>query len=333
MFLFLIFISFINLIYLISITSTILISLSSANWIIVWIIIEINLIIFIPLITSRKYLTKSTPCIKYFLAQAIGSIILIVFILFNSLKNYNFAINSLPSLLLMATAIKSGTPPFHFWFPQLIEEVNWLQIILLLVVQKIIPLIFIFYSIRILSILVIIRRGLIGAIGGFNQNSIKKILAYSSIVHMGWLIISMNSGIEITLLYFIFYSIIIVSFIFSLKDSSIRINRFTPSKFNPQFWNLTNSLCLFSLSGLPPFLGFFIKIAVVVYSIKTLIVILILIRFSLISIIYYIRVVYTCISHYRLSTKIKNKTYTEKIIFWLMISINFMVPIMFCFWG
>lgn len=304
-FLFLIFINLIIIIYLFSIIQTILIRVSSSNWLLVWIIIELNLIIFIPFICSKKYLIDVSPSIKYFLAQVMGSLLLIIFIILASIKEYYTNLSEFNSLfLLVAIAIKSGTPPFHFWFPQLVEIRNWIQIIGLLILQKIIPLVFLFYSISYLFFLVIIVRGLIGSLGGFNQNSLKKIFAYSSIVHTGWIILVIPYRLKISLLYFLIYSFMVAVLIYLTKNTRINLSNLNDNRKN-LIYIVSVCTCVFAISGIPPFRGFFIKLLVILLALKRLTYIILIMSFSLISIMYYLRIVYSFISFKLLFNKLK----------------------------
>lgn len=271
----------------------------------VWIIIEVNLIIFIPFICNKKYLIEISPSIKYFLAQVLGSLLLILFIYLNILKRSSNNVSEFNSLfLLTAIAVKSGTPPFHFWFPQLVEIRNWIQITALLTLQKIIPIVFLFYSLNFLFIVILVLRGLVGALGGFNQNSLKKIIAYSSITHIGWIILSLEYSIKISLVYFFRYSFIILLFILLIKNSSIHLNSVNLLNYNILHKSLI-CISIFSISGLPPFLGFIIKLMVILYSIKNIFLVLLIVIFSFISMVYYTRILYFYIIKRRILPKIK----------------------------
>lgn len=161
-----------------------------------------------------------------------------------------------------ALLIKIGAAPFHFWFPEIIEGINWINRLILITWQKIAPIILISYTLKISNyiFIIIILSTLIGRIGGLNQIRLRKILAYSSINHIGWIIRTFLNNEIIWILYFIIYSVISLTLtlmfnnfnIFFLKQIYLLIRK----NYIIKFRILLNIL---SLGGLPPFLGFLPK--------------------------------------------------------------------------
>lgn len=285
---------------------------------------------FIPLISEKNYLMESPTSIKYFLSQAIGSLILLVFIVFLKLKSFSLDLVTSPSLLAISMAIKSGIPPFHFWFPQVIELSNWTINLLLLTLQKIIPLSFLSYGVSDLFILIIVTRGLVGRLGGFNQNSSKKILAYSSIVHSGWMILGILLRVYLIILYFIIYSLLSLTLVLLIRKNSLTKIRIVNNFYYSNLLKLTFCLNLLSLGGLPPLTGFINKMLVVFYSVESnYLLVLIIIISSLISLTFYIRLTYSIFA-------IKFNLFKEKlfitepkliIIIYSTIILNLLIPL------
>ena len=194
-----------------------MISVSANSWFGVWMGLEINLLSFIPLITIKNNLNNSEASLNYFLIQAFGStvilfsiIIYLIFINLNfflKLNNYLFNfLNFLPLLLISFTLmLKIGVAPFHFWFPNVIENISWLNNLILITWQKFAPLIIISYlvNLNILFIIFVIISTFIGAIGGLNQTSLRKLIAFSSINHMGWMIGGIIFNENLWLIYFL----------------------------------------------------------------------------------------------------------------------------------
>lgn len=90
--------------------------------------------------------SNSEASIKYFLVQALASVILIMGGIFIT-KFIPISYFNRPNVLIsMALGVKLGMAPTHFWFPQVIELINWLQGVVLLTWQKIAPLILLFSS-------------------------------------------------------------------------------------------------------------------------------------------------------------------------------------------
>lgn len=161
-----------------------------------------------------------------------------------------------------------------------------------------------------LIILVIFISALIGAVGGINQNSIKKILVYSSITHGAWIIFSIIIKQNLWIIYFTIYNIGLLVICLLIEKFEIKkISDIRNRKFitNIKMVFIVNIL---SIAGLPPFLGFFGKLIVIssmIYSIKMIFSLIVILRASLISLIYYINI---CYSTYLISEK---KIFTKKI--------------------
>lgn len=165
------------------------ISISSCNWLYVWMGLEINLISFIPLIMSSGVDIETERRLKYFLIQALGSGIL----LFGSLVEMNYPNSMIPDwlgvcILVMSLMVKLGMAPFHFWLPHVMGGIRWISCLILSVWQKIGPLFVLssfFFRSRYYVYLSSCLGALIGGVGGMNQRQIRVLLAYSSIGHIG----------------------------------------------------------------------------------------------------------------------------------------------------
>lgn len=295
----------INLIYKLIFLSTLIlgsiISISSSSWLGIWIGLEINLLSFIPLIIDNKNILSRESAIKYFLTQTFASLIflfvsIIYIIKFNLLFNLHHLLYQ--NLIINSTILlKIGAAPFHFWFPNVIEGLSWINSFILLTWQKLAPLIILSYSLfsEILYIFIGLST-LIGAIGGLNQTSLRKILAYSSINHIGWLLTALLFNNILWLIYFTLYVIINFSIIlifymlnlFNVNQIFIFNNTFPILKF----CLLINFL---SLGGLPPFLGFFPKWIIIENLISTnnLFILFFIVIIALVTLFFYIRLTFS----------------------------------------
>lgn len=275
---------------LILIISTIFI-ISSNSWITIWIGLEINLLSFIPLIRDNK-LISSEASLKYFLIQTFASSIMLlaIILIINQLNLINLLIFS--SLLL-----KIGASPFHFWLPIVNEGLSWTNSIILISWQKIAPIIIISHlSYNFIINLSIILSSIIGAIGGLNQTSLRKLLAYSSINHIRWILIRIIIRFTIWILYFIIYSLILLSIVIYLNSLKIsHINQLFSSFSHNKLIKILFIINLLSIGGLPPFSGFFPKWILINFIINNnqLFILFILIIFSLITLFYYLRLTYS----------------------------------------
>nr|NP_694532.1 NADH dehydrogenase subunit 2 [Panulirus japonicus]BAC16329.1 NADH dehydrogenase subunit 2 [Panulirus japonicus] len=266
-------------------------ALSSNSWFMAWVGLELNLMSFIPLMTSKKMELSCEAALKYFLIQAVGSALVIFSapLLISSEMFY--------SSILLALLVKVGAAPFHFWLPAIVDGLNWVQLIILMTVQKVAPLFLISiipnstFFCRIMMVAALLS-SLIGSIGGLNQTSLRKILAFSSINHIGWMLASMTMGESSWLMYFSFYVMISSSICLLFNHQQLFwLPHLVMNKTSLPYTNLVNSFSLLSLGGLPPFTGFIPKwIVIESLSSKGMILpLLVLIVSSLITLYFYLR--------------------------------------------
>nr|YP_010274904.1 NADH dehydrogenase subunit 2 [Erynnis popoviana]UJV31595.1 NADH dehydrogenase subunit 2 [Erynnis popoviana] len=316
-----------------------MISISSNSWIGCWIGLEINLLSFIPLIINSNNLLASEASLKYFLTQSIASINFLFSILLKMILMKNFEMNYLFSIMINSSLLmKMGSAPFHFWFPNIIEGLSWLNCFILMTWQKITPMILMSYYLnKNFLIMIMMINTIIGAIGGINQTSLRKLLSFSSINNLGWMMSSILISESLWMLYFMMYSFLIsiMCFLFYIFNIYF-INQLFIFNLNflLKFFILINFL---SLGGLPPFLGFFPKWIIINFLMMNnfIFISFIFIMMSLITLFFYIRIIYSCIMFNYLKLKwfkinIKNK-YLLFILFTSMISIMGMILSTFYF--
>nr|YP_009710433.1 NADH dehydrogenase subunit 2 [Pieris naganum]QFZ96389.1 NADH dehydrogenase subunit 2 [Pieris naganum]QOL10518.1 NADH dehydrogenase subunit 2 [Pieris naganum] len=307
-----------------------LISISSNSWLGCWVGLEINLISFIPLISNTKNLLHTEAALKYFLTQSIASINFIFSILFKMILFKNFEMNNFLSIMINSSLLmKMGSAPFYFWFPNIMEGLSWMNCFILMTWQKISPMILLSYYMNNNFIMIIMTINvLIGAISGFNQTSLRKLMAFSSINNLGWLMASLMISENIWIMYFSLYSFLnmILCLMFSMLNI-FYINQIM--NFN-LITIIKASLLInfFSLGGLPPFLGFFPKWIIINFLMNKCMYIItfIFIMSSLIMLFFYIRIIYLSflLNFFKLKwfkIKIKNN-------FFMMINFFSMISLM-----
>nr|YP_009995311.1 NADH dehydrogenase subunit 2 [Ochthebius atriceps]QNP09714.1 NADH dehydrogenase subunit 2 [Ochthebius atriceps] len=282
-----------KLLFLTSLSIGTLISISSYSWMGMWMGLEINLLSIIPLLSNSKNMLSNEASMKYFITQALASTILLFSIIMLSSKNWNNYDLIFNSSLLT----KMGAAPFHFWLPEVMEGLNWNNCLLLMTWQKIAPMILIMYNNTLMFFsLIIVFSMLISGIMGINQVSLRKILAYSSINHIGWMISSMMFMETIWLIYFMIYCIISINIIlmfkimnsFFLKQLFISLNK---NKIFKMFFILN----FLSLGGLPPFLGFMPKWLTIQTLMENNMILLtfLMIIMTLMTLYFYMRITFT----------------------------------------
>nr|YP_010022537.1 NADH dehydrogenase subunit 2 [Calliphora sinensis]QOP39385.1 NADH dehydrogenase subunit 2 [Calliphora sinensis] len=274
-----------------------LISISANSWLSAWMGLEINLLAFIPLMSDNKLMSTESS-LKYFLTQALASSVflfaVILFLLNSSKTNSNYFMEM---MIFSSLLLKSGSAPFHFWFPNVMEGLSWSNALILMTWQKIAPLMLISYIIfKPLIMTSIILSSLIGALGGLNQTSLRKLMAYSSINHLGWMLAAMYNSNLLWLTYFMFYSFLTFAMIFMFNMfKASHINQLFSLFFHSKIMKFFLFFNLLSLGGLPPFLGFFPK-WIVIQSLtinNQLFLLTFMVLMTLITLYFYMRLSYS----------------------------------------
>nr|QDI93881.1 NADH dehydrogenase subunit 2 [Pseudophylus stundjuki] len=274
------------------ITSTTLV-MSSSSLMNMWIGLEINLMAFIPLISSPKNMFMSQSTMMYFLIQSMASMMFIMFILMNKYI-FSFMTNDLiKTMITLTMMMKMGMPPFHMWFPEIMNKISWPMCLVLMTWQKLAPMYIISMTISMnkLTVTIICASAIMGAIGGVNQTSTRKIMAYSSMNHMSWMISCAAMFKKSWIMYMMLYSMLMMIICMMMYN------------YNIMFINQMNILCnknmekmiilslMLSLGGLPPFLGFLPKWITIQYMIssKEILMMIIMMMAALITLMYYLR--------------------------------------------
>nr|YP_010139424.1 NADH dehydrogenase subunit 2 [Tetraclita kuroshioensis]QQK55090.1 NADH dehydrogenase subunit 2 [Tetraclita kuroshioensis] len=275
------------------------ISVSSSSLFGMWMGLEINLMSFIPLIINLESNKKSSEAaIKYFLVQAIASSLVIFSSMFFFIFSGNIFVLSPNIIITLALCTKLGMAPFHFWFPEVLEGMNWINSLLLLTWQKISPLVILSLLFHAKSLLVLaLVSAVTGAISGFNQTSMRKILAFSSISHLGWIGSMMFLNSSFWIIYFVLYCL--TSFILCFSFWFFSLNYFSQLSM---IQNMNEKMIIFinllSLGGLPPLLGFLPKWIAMMTLKSSFPILIILISSSLITLYFYTRLCFSTFTLY-----------------------------------
>nr|QQY85596.1 NADH dehydrogenase subunit 2 [Holothuria spinifera] len=288
------------IITLISGTSLVLIS---NHWFPIWLGLELSTLSLLPILSLNTWSRGNEATLKYFLVQAFSAALLLNGATLNLWNTGSWEIFStgnplVNSIITLALIIKLGLAPCHFWFPDVLSGLTFNNGIIIACWQKIAPL-FLIITLNsfVLSELIILCSTLsvlIGAWGGLNQVSIRKILAYSSIGHMGWITATLFFSIQAALLLFIFYLLNSV-LIFCLCSTNNLYSLSSLSKINVNPTStIIFSLGLLSLGGLPPLGGFINKlIPLTAFTLNnSFLIIPFFIAGSLTSLYFYLRVTF-----------------------------------------
>nr|AJG04339.1 NADH dehydrogenase subunit 2 [Nephelomyias ochraceiventris]AJG04352.1 NADH dehydrogenase subunit 2 [Nephelomyias ochraceiventris]AJG04353.1 NADH dehydrogenase subunit 2 [Nephelomyias ochraceiventris]AJG04354.1 NADH dehydrogenase subunit 2 [Nephelomyias ochraceiventris] len=280
------------------------ITISSNHWVMAWTGLEINTLAILPLISKSHHPRAIEASTKYFLVQATASTLL----LFSSMSNAWFTgqwdITQLTHpmscmLLTVAISMKLGLVPFHFWFPEVLQGSSLMTSLLLATVMKFPPTILLLLVSPSLNptllIAMAISSATLGGWMGLNQTQVRKILAFSSISHLGWMVIVLIYNPKLTLITFYLYSLTTAAIFFALASTNtLNLSTLMTTWSKIPTLTATLMLTLLSLAGLPPLTGFMPKWLIIQELIKqeltttaTIIALL-----SLLGLFFYLRLAY-----------------------------------------
>ncbi len=215
--------------------------------------------------------------------------------------------------IVIALLFKLAAAPFHMWAPDVYEGSPTIVTAYFAIVPKIAtlgilyqllfgPFSSLFTHLQPLLIISAILSVMIGSLGAINQTKLKRLLAYSAIGHMGFMLIGLSTGaingFLATFVYIIVYMITSFNtFAFVLSFTSSNSTNFISqlgglSRLNPLLAT-TFALGLFSMAGIPPLAGFFSKYLVLLSAINNNLYLIatVAIIFSVIASFYYIRLI------------------------------------------
>nr|YP_006702498.1 NADH dehydrogenase subunit 2 [Macrotermes barneyi]AFL93395.1 NADH dehydrogenase subunit 2 [Macrotermes barneyi] len=290
-----------KILLLTTLVSGVLVSVSSNSWLGAWMGLEINLMSFIPLMSNVKNMYNTEASLKYFIVQVLASATLLFMVVMKTLTEDLFALDEnayTPMIICTPLLLKSGAAPLHWWFPGVMEGLSWENCALLMTVQKAAPLMLMSYLIKIntFTLSIILASTIVGAIGGLNQTSMRKILTYSSINHTGWMLTALTMGENLWMIYFTVYSILTLTVVSAIKLSGVSfINQTMMTNKEIALMKFMMFTSLLSLGGLPPFLGFLPKWIIIQAMIMNSMAPMatLMVMTSLITLYYYLKISYS----------------------------------------
>nr|BDQ44057.1 NADH dehydrogenase subunit 2 [Pheretima silvatica] len=278
------------------ITST-LMAMSSTNWMFLWASMELNLLSFIPILMSSKMNQEVEGSIKYFLAQALGSALLLTSSIM-MWSPYSIWPSMMPMVLMVSLLLKLGSAPCHFWYPSVMASISWISCTILSSWQKLAPLtIMVFFATQAPKSMIPLMAGLnalLGGIMGMNQSQLRTIMAYSSIGHLGWMLsfMLMNKPMMSMLYFSVYCSLIIPLFMIMSSMNLMTTKQLSKITMISPTTQLMLLMLLISLAGLPPLTGFMPKLLAIsmLASINTPLIIILIIG-SLMNLFFYLNII------------------------------------------
>nr|ACJ43584.1 NADH dehydrogenase subunit 2 [Cynops orphicus]ACO05482.1 NADH dehydrogenase subunit 2 [Cynops orphicus] len=244
-------------------------TLSSYHWFLAWMGLEVNTLAMIPLMTKMHHPRATESATKYFLTQATASALILFSTILNAWMTGEWTIINMNhdtsmTILTIALAIKLGIAPFHLWSPDVLQGLNMMTCLILSTWQKLAPMALLILTSPHLNTNLLIFMALtsmiMGGWGGLNQTQMRKIMAYSSIAHLGWMVMVLPFAPNLALLNLSIYLILTSSMFLTLMAlNSMNMNKLSTSWLKTPTLAALSMAVLMALGGLPPTSGFLPK--------------------------------------------------------------------------
>nr|QJX58483.1 NADH dehydrogenase subunit 2 [Ailuroedus astigmaticus] len=258
-----------KLIFTASLLTGTTITITSNHWITAWAGLEINTLAILPLIAKSHHPRAIEAATKYFLTQATASALVLFSSMANAWQTGQWDIMQLTSpvpctIFTAAIAMKLGLVPFHFWFPEVLQGSSLTTGLILSTIMKLPPIALMFLTSKSLDpaplTIMAILSTVLGGWMGLNQTQIRKILAFSSISHLGWMTMVLVYNPKLTMLNFYLYSAMTAAAFLTLHAmKALKLQTLMTSWTKSPALSAMFFLTLLSLAGLPPLTGFMPK--------------------------------------------------------------------------
>nr|AIM45291.1 NADH dehydrogenase subunit 2 [Hylophilus decurtatus] len=258
-----------KLIFVFSLLLGTTLTISSNHWIMAWAGLEINTLSILPLISKSHHPRAIEAATKYFLVQAAASTLVLFSGMTNAWHTGQWDITQLTHpmscvILTAALSMKLGLVPFHFWFPEVLQGSPLTTGLILSTIMKLPPISLLFMTSHSLNPTLLTTMAIMSvALGGWmglNQTQIRKIMAFSSISHLGWMSIIIIYNPKLTLLNFYLYAMMTTAvFLIFNSMKTLKLSTLMTTWAKTPSLSTMLLLVLMSLAGLPPLTGFLPK--------------------------------------------------------------------------
>ena len=272
-----------------------MVMISSNDLIVFYIGLELqSLSLYVLAAFNRDQIKSSEAGLKYFVLSALSSGLLLygcsLIYGFSGTTNFNQISNLMNNdqygltfgivFILVGLAFKISAVPFHMWAPDVYEGSPTSVTLFFAVAPKIaaltviirflyVPFVNVIEQWQLIIIFLSLASMIFGAVAAIGQKNLKRLIAYSSIGHMGYalagLCVGTNQGIQSSILYISIYIVMNLGFfscLFMLKRNNTyfeNIDDLSGLSKNHPLISLSLMIVLFSLAGIPPLAGFFAK--------------------------------------------------------------------------
>nr|YP_010126136.1 NADH dehydrogenase subunit 2 [Lycorma meliae]QPN53389.1 NADH dehydrogenase subunit 2 [Lycorma meliae] len=242
-----------KMMFLTTMTMSIMMTMSSNSMMFSWMSMEINLISFLPLLKKSNKMNEQS--MKYLIIQSMSSSIMMTSMIINAI--INCPINE-SILMMMSILMKMGLIPFHLWVPSIMQMMSWEMCMMMMTMQKIIPTIIAtqMTSIKLMMTSMIMSM-IMAPISGIKQTSLKKLMAYSSISNSPVMIFSLMISKQQFILLLTMYTMINLTMMNTFKKNNI--NFLNQINLQTNLTKMSLMISSLSMSGMPPTTGFLMK--------------------------------------------------------------------------
>ena len=306
-----------------------LVMISSYDLIVFYIGLELQSLSLYVLAAFNRNQTKSSEAgLKYFILSALSSGLLLygcsLIYGFSGSTNFYLISENIHSseygnvfgivFILVGLAFKIAVVPFHMWAPDVYEGSPTSVTLFFAVVPKIaaltvfirflyVPFVNLIDQWQMIIIFLSLASMIFGAVSAIGQKNLKRLIAYSSIGHMGYalagLAVGTNSGIQSSIIYISIYLIMNLGifcclFMMKRKDKFFdNLEDLAGLSKNHPIISLSLLILLFSLAGIPPMAGFFAKFYIFMSVIEQSMYFLAIVGLlsTVISAFYYLRII------------------------------------------
>ncbi len=272
-----------------------MVMISSNDLIVFYMGLELqSLALYVLATFNRDQIKSSEAGLKYFVLSALSSGLLLygcsLIYGFTGSTNFDLIANELSSndyvltlgivFILVGLAFKISAVPFHMWAPDVYEGSPTSVTLFFSIVPKIaaltvfirflyVPFLNLIDQWQMILIFLSIASMLFGAIAAIGQTNLKRLIAYSSIGHVGYALAGLttgsNEGIQSSIIYITIYILMNLGFfscLLMLKRNNVyyeKIDDLAGLSKNHPLLSLSFLIIMFSLAGIPPLAGFFAK--------------------------------------------------------------------------
>ena len=316
-------------IIILSATLGMILMISSYDLIVFYLGLELQSLCLYILASFKRDDEKSTEAgLKYFVLSALASGLLLygcsLIYGFTGSTNFDLIAQNLDEtnsgavfgivFIIVGLAFKVSAVPFHMWTPDVYEGSPTSVTVFFALIPKIaafsifirfmyVPFVNMIDEWQLIIVFLAIGSMILGAVAAIGQNNIKRLMAYSSIGHIGYALAGLstgtNAGVQSTIIYLVIYlfmNLSVFGCIFMMKREGNfleNINDLSGLSKNHPLLALCFLISLFSLAGIPPLAGFFAKFYIFMSVIESKMYALAIIGLltTVISAFYYLRII------------------------------------------